>query len=79
MSQANATVINTADGIAFFQLSRCKAALGLEVKTGMSFSRRSIYAHCKRAYGLKGSKQKVYDQMCALVEKALADKEAETK
>lgn len=46
-----------------------KAALKLEL-AGLKMSRGSVYAHIKRTYGLRGSKQSVYTQFCELVEKA---------
>lgn len=55
--------------IRFAQLCARKGALGLELK-GLRRSRgQSMYAVCKQAYGFKGSKQKIYQQMCELVEK----------
>ena len=39
-----------------------KSALSLEI-LGMKSRGGSVYALCKREYGLKGSKQKVFDQM----------------
>lgn len=68
-------MFDTPEGIDFFQLAARKGALGLELK-GMRHSRGSVYALCKRVYGLKGSKQKVYDQMVQMVEDAIAAKHA---
>jgi len=65
------TMIDTPEGIAFFQLAARKGALGLELK-GLKRHGRSAYSICKEVYGLKGNKQKVYDQMCQLVIAALA-------
>jgi hypothetical protein len=70
------TIIDTPEGIAFAQMAARKGALKLEL-AGMKRRGRSAYAICKEAYGLKGNRQKVYEQMCALVEKAIADANAE--
>lgn len=70
------TVINTPAGIDFFQLAARKGALSLELK-GLGRRGQSAYSICKQEYGLKGNKQSVYDQMCALVEQAIADKGAQ--
>jgi hypothetical protein len=40
----------------------------LEIK-GLKFSRGSIYAHIKRAYNLKGNKEKVLKQFEELIER----------
>lgn len=65
-------VLDTPEGINFFQLARVKAALKLEM-IGLKNSRGSVYAYAKRAYGLKGSKQKVYEQLCAMVEQKIQE------
>ena len=69
-----ATILDKPEQISLFQMMSQRSALGLELK-GLRFSRGSVYAMCKRTYGLKGSKQKVYDQMCALVDAAKAKRE----
>ena len=64
-----ATVLDQPHQIRFYQLCARKSALHLEL-LGMRHSRKvSVYAICKRVYGFKGSRQRVYDQMCTLVEK----------
>lgn len=63
----SAIVIDTPSGIEVFQLLRLKAALKLEM-LGMKYSRGSVYAYIKRTYGLKGNKQKVYDNFIKLIE-----------
>lgn len=64
-----AVVLDQPDQIRFAQLCARKHALGLELK-GLRRSRgQSAYAICKQVYHLKGSRQKVYEQMCELVEK----------
>lgn len=69
-------MIFTGKGIDFFQLAVRKAALGLELK-GMKRHGRSAYSICKEVYGLRGTRQSVYDQMTELVEAAIAAKHEE--
>jgi hypothetical protein len=64
------TIIDTPQGIAFYQLAARKAALSLEIK-GLRRHGRSAYAICKEVYGLKGSRTSVLAQMQALVDAAL--------
>lgn len=61
-------VLDRPDQIAFVVLCARKAALRLELHGLRHSSRRSVYAICKKAYGFKGNRQKVYEQMCKLVE-----------
>jgi len=69
-------IFDTPEGIRFVQLAARKGALGLELK-GMRRSRgRSAYSICKSEYGLRGSRERVYAQMCELVEAAIAAKHA---
>lgn len=65
-------------GIDFFQLASRKAALKLEC-LGMKHSRGSVYAVCKKVYGLKGNKQSVLQQMEAMVESAIKAKQESTR
>lgn len=58
-------------GIEFAQLAARKGALGLELK-GLKRRGQSAYSICKQVYGLKGTRQSVYNQMVALVEKEIA-------
>lgn len=58
-----------AEQIPVFTMICQRQALKLEL-LGLKHSRGSMYAHIKRTYGLKGSKQKVYDQFAAMVEEA---------
>jgi len=51
-----------------FRLKAQRAALGMEV-LGMKSSSRSMYARIKSEYGLKGSKQSVFDQFNEYVNK----------
>lgn len=48
-----------------FHLLQLKHALALELK-GLKHSRGSAYAYVKRHLGLKGNRQKVYNQLCDL-------------
>lgn len=62
------TVIDTAEGIARFHFASQRSALRLEIAGLRHSSRRSIYAHVKRVYGFKGSRQSVLDQMQAMLD-----------
>lgn len=64
------TVIDTPEGIAFYQLCVRKAALKLELK-GFRRAGRSVYSICKSEYGLRGSRSQVLDKMQALVDAKL--------
>ena len=59
-------VIDTPEGIAFFQLCARRGALKLEV-IGMRRRGRSAYSICKEVYGLKGNKESVLKQMDDLI------------
>jgi len=66
------TIIDTPEGIEFYQFLARKSALSLEVKTGLRFSRRgSVWNICKDVYGLKGNKERVLAQMEEIAEKGL--------
>lgn len=69
-----AIMLDNADAIAFAQMCARKGALHLEL-LGLKRRGRSAYAICREAYGLKGSRQQVYDQLCAMIKKALEDKQ----
>lgn len=70
----SSTVCDTPESIAFFRLAALKGAVGLELK-GLKLSRgRSAVAIAKQQYGLKGSHPSIYQQLCAMVEKAIAEK-----
>jgi len=64
------TVIDTPEGIGNFRMCALKGALKLEC-LGMGRRGPSAYSICKREFGLKGSKQKVLEQMEAMVKEAL--------
>lgn len=63
-------VLNTPSQIEMYQFLTRRSALGLELK-GMKRRGQSAYAICKQVYGLKGSKQSVFDQMTEIKNKAL--------
>lgn len=71
-----AIIIDRPTGIRWFHMRAQLSALKLDI-AGLPSSRGSIYAHIKRTYGLKGTKQRVYDQFAVMVEaakqEALAD------
>lgn len=68
------TVITGQGGLAFVQLAARKGALGMELK-GMKRRGRSAYSICKSEYGLTGSRESVYTQMCDLVELSIAERQ----
>ena len=53
-----------------------KSALKLETM-GLRFKRGSVYAMCKREYNIKGSKQRVLDQMNEYADKYILNKESD--
>lgn len=50
-----------------FHLLQLKYALILEIK-GLRHSQGSAYAYVKKRFGFKGNKQRVLDQLVALIE-----------
>lgn len=58
--------ISGADNIDKFRLVVLKNALKLEM-LGMKRRGRSTYSIVKEEFGLKGSKQKVYDQLVEII------------
>lgn len=58
------------------QLLSRRGALSLEIK-GMKRRGRSAYAICKEVYGLKGSRQKVLDQLNEMIVKMKEEKAGE--
>ena len=67
-------VIDTPEGINFYQLCARRGALKLELK-GMRRRGRTAYSICKQVYGLKGSRERVLAQMNDLIELAHAKKD----
>jgi hypothetical protein len=70
-------VVDTPDGIAFFQLCARRGALKLEI-AGLKRRGRSAYSICKEVYGLKGSREKVLEQMEAMIQAAQVAKRAQS-
>ena len=66
-------IFQTPEDIAFFRLVARRGALRLEI-LGMHRRGQSAYSICKQVYGLKGSRQRVLDQIEALVEAAIKAK-----
>jgi hypothetical protein len=60
----------------FYRLATLKSALALELR-GMKLSRAravgSAYVQIKRELGWKGSRQKIYDRLCQLIEDLLEE------
>ncbi len=48
---------------------RQRDALRLEMRGLKHSSGRSMYAHIKQTYGLRGNRNSVYTQFCELIEK----------
>ena len=68
MESQKPLIFDTPEKISFYTLCARKHALHLEL-LGMRHSRRrSVYAICKKVYKLRGSRQRVYEQICELVE-----------
>jgi len=61
-----ATVINTPEGISAFRLLSIRGRLELEL-SGLRFKGGSTFVVVKREFNLKGSRQKVYDDYCAML------------
>ena len=57
------TMISTPEGIMYAQLCARSAALKLETKGLRHSSGRSMYALCKRAYNLRGTRESVLAQL----------------
>jgi len=65
-------ILDTPEGIAFFRLCQLKAVLSLELKGMKIWRNTTAYAQAKRVYGLKGTRQHVYEELCRMVEEAIA-------
>lgn len=59
-------ILDTPEQIALFRLSALHKMLRLEIK-GMKRRGQSAYAIIKQETGLKGNRQKVYDQLTELL------------
>ena len=60
-------MLNTPGSIAMFRLLSLKYRLKIEL-AGIKFRGGSTFAYVKREFGLKGNKQKVYDQFAEFIE-----------
>ena len=69
-------VIDTPEGIEFYQLCARRGALRMEL-VGMKRRGRTAYSLCKEIYGLKGTRERVLAQMTELIEQAHAKKRDE--
>jgi hypothetical protein len=69
MGNVMATVIDTPDGIAAFAALQRYYALKLEI-AGLKHSHGSVYALIKRETGLKGNKQRVFEQYEVMLKEA---------
>ena len=66
----NGATIITGEHINTYRLLTLRMGLQAEMR-GMRLTRgRSAFAIVKQEFGLKGNKQKVYEQFCALLEAA---------
>lgn len=68
------TIIDTPEGIAWFQFLRVLTALRIEVRSGLKVGRGSLIGYCKQVYGTTaGTKKGTYEQMCAIYEAATGE------
>ena len=70
---ANGGITITGKDIDLYRMLAQKHALSLEIK-GLKLSRGSIYAMIKKEYNLKGSKVRVYEQFCTLIDRKTRQK-----
>lgn len=66
------TILTTPSQIEGFQMLARKGALHSEIR-GLKRRGQSAYSICKQVYGLKGNKQKVYEQMVAMCNDLLGE------
>lgn len=71
-------VVDTPEGIEFVHLLARRGALRLEI-LGLHRKGRSAYAICKEVYGLKGSRQKVLDQLNRMIEDIQAKRRSDAQ
>ena len=70
------TVIDTPEGIAFYQLLARRGSLRLELRGIRRSSRgQTSYSIAKQAYGLKGSRASVLAQLTAMIDRVQLDRE----
>lgn len=60
-------IIEGEKNVTWFLMKTQLSALKLEMM-GLKSSRGSVFARVKRQYGLRGSRQSVYDQLFVIVE-----------
>jgi len=73
---SDTSILDTPEGIAFYRMAMLKAALSIEIKTGLrTWRHTTAYAVAKRAYNLKGSREKVLEQLCRMVDETLHQNE----
>jgi len=70
----NGGIMITGEDINVFQFLARKSALKLEI-AGLRHSGGSVYAVCKKVYRLKGSKQRVLEQMEVMYKQMLEARE----
>lgn len=58
-----ATTLTEPDQIRLFGIKQLQLAVRLEMKGMRHSSGKSAYAHAKKVFNLKGTKQEVYDQL----------------
>lgn len=61
------SMITGLQAINWYHMRTQLSALKLEL-AGLKHSGGSMYAHVKRVYGLRGTRQRVYDQFAEMVE-----------
>lgn len=61
-------MLTTPEQIEWYHMRTQLGALKLELVGLKHSSGRSVYAHIKRTYGLKGNKQRVFDQFKVMVD-----------
>ncbi len=62
------TVIDTPDGIDFFQVCQHRYALDIQIHTGLKHSRGSVWKDAKTRYGLSGNLVTVRDKLAIMTE-----------
>lgn len=77
--QDEGTMIDTAEGIKFFQMTVERLALKMEIKGLKHSSGKSVCARIKKLHKLKGDKQSVLEQFTKLIEKEFNLKEGTLK
>lgn len=68
MKESSAIILDTPEAIRWYHMRAQLGAAKLELLGMKHSSGRSVIKHIKDTYGLKGSKQSVYDQFKEMVE-----------